>query len=351
MSSDSQAANPHIIPELLRENFDAEFYLECNPDVAKSGMDPIIHFIEFGAKEGRNPTSYFSTTRYMALFGHEISAGQNPFLHYLLNREKVMQHSADSGDSQPTKPDPERKRRDSISLIETHVDREFYIAHNNLKCEDFPSVAAVAEHYYDYGAAAGYDPNPSFFTRFYLSTHIDVARAGLNPLLHFIQHGQFEGRLAGPLNMRHTSRVDATDIAGRSCGGAAKPSSESERVDGATIVVPIYNALDDIVDLLRCLDRTVHPEQPIVLVDDASTDDRIKPVLEQWCAGRAGAEHLTNLENRGFSASMNRGVERGSGDIVLLNSDLLLPAGWLSRLIAPLRTEDARVAFYGSCIA
>jgi hypothetical protein len=35
--------------------FDAEWYLREYADVAKSGMDPLRHYIEFGAKEGRAP--------------------------------------------------------------------------------------------------------------------------------------------------------------------------------------------------------------------------------------------------------------------------------------------------------
>jgi len=33
--------------------FDTHFYLEQNPDVADSGINPLIHYIEYGIKEGR----------------------------------------------------------------------------------------------------------------------------------------------------------------------------------------------------------------------------------------------------------------------------------------------------------
>jgi len=35
--------------------FDAEWYLETNGDVAESGVDPALHFLEFGFAEGRGP--------------------------------------------------------------------------------------------------------------------------------------------------------------------------------------------------------------------------------------------------------------------------------------------------------
>jgi hypothetical protein len=44
---------------LLRRSglFDAEWYLRQNTDVASAGMDPLRHYVEFGAKEGRAPNA------------------------------------------------------------------------------------------------------------------------------------------------------------------------------------------------------------------------------------------------------------------------------------------------------
>lgn len=43
--------------------FDAEWYLARNADVAESGMDPALHFIEYGFPEGRAPNSRFEEAR------------------------------------------------------------------------------------------------------------------------------------------------------------------------------------------------------------------------------------------------------------------------------------------------
>jgi hypothetical protein len=40
----------------------------------------------------------------------------------------------------------------------------------------------------------GYNPNRNFDTFGYLLDNPDVARAGMNPLMHYILHGQFELR-------------------------------------------------------------------------------------------------------------------------------------------------------------
>jgi O-antigen biosynthesis protein len=42
--------------DLLKENFDSDFYLKEYPDVALANLDPIRHYQEFGIREGRLPT-------------------------------------------------------------------------------------------------------------------------------------------------------------------------------------------------------------------------------------------------------------------------------------------------------
>lgn len=37
--------------------FDAEWYVRRNPDVAGAGIDPLRHYVEFGAREGRAPNA------------------------------------------------------------------------------------------------------------------------------------------------------------------------------------------------------------------------------------------------------------------------------------------------------
>ena len=39
--------------------FDSKYYLEKNPDVAKAKVNPIFHYLQFGWKEGRNPSPFF----------------------------------------------------------------------------------------------------------------------------------------------------------------------------------------------------------------------------------------------------------------------------------------------------
>ncbi len=113
---------------------------------------------------------------------------------------------------------------------------------------------------------------------------------------------------------------------------------------GVVVIMPIYNAFDL---LPEALDRVVaNTELPwrLVLIEDGSTDHRVRPWLRGWVertqpqpGGRI--ELLENHENLGFIRTVNRGFDHigpGTDPVILLNSDAMVPPGWASRLIAPL---------------
>jgi glycosyltransferase involved in cell wall biosynthesis len=85
-----EAASP-IVTELseydetlLRREFDTQYYLAKNPDVADAGVGPLAHFHIQGWTEGRDPSASFSVTDYLEEYEDIRVAGINPFLHYLL---------------------------------------------------------------------------------------------------------------------------------------------------------------------------------------------------------------------------------------------------------------------------
>ena len=63
--------------------FQTQFYLEQNPDVAASGLNPLVHFVRFGGAEGRNPHPAFDSSFYLARYPDVAAAHVNPLIHYL----------------------------------------------------------------------------------------------------------------------------------------------------------------------------------------------------------------------------------------------------------------------------
>lgn len=99
-----------------------------------------------------------------------------------------------------------------------------------------------------------------------------------------------------------------------------------------TIVIPVHNAAEELEECIKSLSRhTTHPAA-LLLIDDASTDPRIRQLLE-LTAGLGNVRVSGNVENMGFTATVNRGFRLTAGDVVLLNSDTSVGPRWLEQLI------------------
>ncbi|MBV7316766.1 glycosyltransferase family 2 protein [Shewanella sp. NIFS-20-20] len=68
--------------------FDAEWYLKQYPDVEKNNLSPLDHYLEYGWKMGRNPSSEFDTNYYLKSNSDVTAAGINPLLHFIQNGKK-----------------------------------------------------------------------------------------------------------------------------------------------------------------------------------------------------------------------------------------------------------------------
>ncbi|HVZ10174.1 glycosyltransferase [Rhodopila sp.] len=213
-------------------------------------------------------------------------------------------------------------------------------------------------HFVRHGLEERRDPNAFFDSAWYLDHYPDVAASGIHPLLHYLAAGMREMRNPHP-------RFDATwyvdqhpeardnplvfhltigrkrgyltekpiDIADYLPSQAAPPTAPARVF--VDVIIPAYRGLEE---TRRCLATVLaDPDRPmgrIIVVDDCSPE----PALSDWLRHLAddGRIHLVrHTRNRGFVVSVNRGMqEAGDHDVVLLNSDTEVPAGWLRRLMA-----------------
>jgi hypothetical protein len=47
--------------------FDSDFYIKSNPDLATLNIDPLLHYLERGCRERRDPSARFDTGHYVKL--------------------------------------------------------------------------------------------------------------------------------------------------------------------------------------------------------------------------------------------------------------------------------------------
>lgn len=112
--------------------------------------------------------------------------------------------------------------------------------------------------------------------------------------------------------------------------------SKTVRVD---VIIPVYNALDDlklcVESLKRCVDFT---KDRVILINDCSPDEKIKPYLESIESENFVV--LNNKKNMGFSASVNHGMKFSESDVILLNSDTVVTTGWIDKIYKCAYSEE-----------
>lgn len=105
----------------------------------------------------------------------------------------------------------------------------------------------------------------------------------------------------------------------------------NKRVD---IIIPIYNALDDLKICLNSLYKNTDlKKNRLILINDCSSDSDMKPFLEQQKYTDKNIIVISNEINKGFSANINIGMAQSEeNDVILLNSDTVLTANWIEKL-------------------
>lgn len=104
-----------------------------------------------------------------------------------------------------------------------------------------------------------------------------------------------------------------------------------------TVVLPIYNGFEAVQRCLNSLCSEHVPLDPAIaalrLVDDASPDPRILPLLEAFSHRDPRITLIRNRENLGYLASVNRQLEDLAGGVILLNSDTQVMRNWATRMV------------------
>lgn len=100
-----------------------------------------------------------------------------------------------------------------------------------------------------------------------------------------------------------------------------------------SIVLLSYNnhqMLDEAIKSI--LNRTFYPNYELIIVDNNSNKETIE-IIKKYRSDKRIVTIL-NKENLGFAKGNNIGTEKAIGDyIILLNNDILVTPGWISRLV------------------
>lgn len=200
--------------------FDTAYYLGANPDVAERGINPLLHFVRHGRAEGRR------TSCPPGSGADESEPAQAPA-------------SAPSPASAP--PEAITEGDPAAALF----DPAYYAA----QLETVPEGVSLYRHYLDSGWRHGLNPSALFNTSYYLETNPEVAAAGINPFLHWVNYGRHEKRPAVPYH----HQPDFAPL--------------------VSVIVPNYNHARFLEQRLQSIYDQTYRHIELIVLDDASTDD------------------------------------------------------------------------------
>ncbi len=252
------------------------WYLATYPDVAASGADPLLHYIDYGMAEGRDPNQTQAQIRAVAA---------SPLF-----------------------------------------DRDWYLG-------QYPDVASAAVdpawHYVIHGTEQRRSPGPNFDTDWYLTTYSDVASSGANPLLHYMEHGIAEGRHPNGLSVDYAHWVSKYDTLDNfDCNAIRAHIAAFASRPLISIVVPVYNTEEKYLrEMIESVSQQLYPNWELCIADDASTKPHVREVLEQYGLEDPRIKVVYRQDNGHISAASNSALEIATGEFVALldHDDVLAP--------------------------
>ncbi len=173
--------------------FDRVFYTTKYPDVVEAGFEPLEHYLQFGWREGRNPSPDFSTDYYLGANPDITDADTHPFIHYVTRGKAEGRPgvpSAEGASEIGLAPGMDFEMAAEMDAIRDSFDADFYLS-------QYPGVAEAGldplKHYVQLGWREGRNPSPDFSTDYYLGAHPDIAQADINPFMHYVTQGKAKG--------------------------------------------------------------------------------------------------------------------------------------------------------------
>jgi glycosyltransferase involved in cell wall biosynthesis len=278
--------------------FDGAWYLSSNADVALGGIDPLLHFVLFGAKERRRASAFFDTAWYLNAYRDVAESGVNPLLHY-------WKFGAAEG-------------RDPNAWFDT----DWYL-------QTYPDVAASGTnpllHFQQSGGSEGRWFNPQVDPSCYLSQHPEFSGDNARLLAYLVDGG------VQPLRP------------------TLSPLATLPYEPLISVITPVYNV--PAIWLGRAVGSVqaqTYRNWEICLCDDGSTNEDTLAELDRIAAaGDSRIKVIRLRENSGISAATNAAIDRADGEFVafLDNDDELDPRALEANMRALNRDREIDVLY------
>ncbi len=379
--------------------FDPANYLKSNPDVAASGMDPILHYLKKGYKDGRTGNVLFDHRYYVEQLQNEVTQDVNPLAHYLSGgwKEGIKPnrffdpclYAAENPKIDFSSIDPltyyiQKKENGSLP---PYFDAFFY---TNTYDDVSSSGLQPLDHYLKIGLEEKRQPSIYFDVNWYLDNNPVLQEKNIDPLMHYLGFGIAEGKsptpLFDPAYYKQTYGIadnedmfadyiqygvhadhnpcrwfdakfyrekylseDSGDsplahyIRSGVQAGCYPNRDVSELADKPliSILVPVYNVSHSFLqNCIRSVLYQSYPHWELCLVDDCSSDEQIRQILRKWAKSDKRIKvHFLKM-NEGISGATNAAASLASGDYLgFLDNDDELTAECLFRVVSKINSE------------
>ena len=103
------------------------------------------------------------------------------------------------------------------------------------------------------------------------------------------------------------------------------------------VVILNWNGRHFLQQFLPSVMRSTYPKLRVIVADNASTDDSVVWLRENYPA----IQVIQNLSNEGFAKGYNTALRQVQSDYyVLLNSDVEVTPGWIEPVIRLMETDE-----------
>jgi glycosyltransferase involved in cell wall biosynthesis len=352
--------------------FDPCFYRQNDSQMNPQLVDPLIHYVEKGWREGRNPNPLFEANWYTGQYPESTSGGRPPLAHYIREgwRSGCQPNPfLDLSGYQERHPDIETLRLNPLAHFVTFAlqrkdalllffDEAYYLESN-------PSVAlkgiAPFSHYIRHGGAEGCSPNRFFDPEYYQSRYCPELSNPVHVFLHYGQEGSVNffrpSALFDPEFYRTLYPESLAEYShpllhyqeqGVFAGHYPCPEvAVLQRKPTISIMTPVYNTDEQL--LRRCIHSVLYQAYPhweLCLVDDGSSAPHIQPLLAEYAARDQRIKVKFLDRNVGIAGATHQAAALATGEYLgFLDHDDELTRDALYEMVLAINEQDPDILY------
>ena len=320
------------INDSLKESelFDEDYYLKKYPNIKKSGINPLQHYIIIGTKENKIPSQKFKKI-YKSL--KRIKMVWWKLLSKKISKHKKIRNqpitTLHNNRLKESKIPSQKFKTINDSLKESELfDENYYLKkYPNIKKSEINPLL----HYIIIGYKKGYNPSLIFDGNFYLNSYEDIKESGYNPLVHYVLYGKNERRIIKTgledYDLKRYSPKDIDNILS---------ALNSEKI---VIIIYIHNDFENSEKCITSILENTKVNYELILINDCSTDRRVTNLLNQL----ESLNNLTVKQNTakiGFIKSVYKEIKNSKGDILLIKSNIIVTNRWLQKIVIAAYSDE-----------